>query len=1158
MSARRTPAVLLWGLALVAALILGAAPASAFHFPWDQGHDTFDPDHGDDDTDPGDDEPCLFGSPFEPASGNFRWEERDLLIPGPGVSLNLTRHYNSHDLRSGPFGRGWSFTFDRRLVLTTNGSASFAICQSPAGRRVRFTRNTDGSFSPPKNTYDSLQSHGDGTFTLRLKNGLEYRFDAAGALVAVVDANGNTLTIEYDATGLLNRISDDAGRSLGFTKGPNGKVAEIVDPLGRVYRYSYDTSGNLVGYVDPAGHATTYLYTSGGKLREVRDANNHMVQRVTYEVEGRVASFVEEAETWTVSYFAGRTTETDSQGRVWTFWFNEDGGITRKRDPLGGEEQFEYDVNLNVVRYTDKRGNSTRFAYDARGNITTFTDPLGGVTTLTYEPLHNRLTSLTDPLGGTTLYEYDARGNLVRTTDPVGGTMESTHTSRGQRSSYTDGVGATTTYAYDAAGNLVEVTDPLGRASSFTYDEAGRVLSATDRSGAIATYEYDELDRPARITDAVGNVTTYRYDSVGKLVALMDALGHSTTYGYDAFDRLDQRVDPLGNAETFSYDVKGNLTRHVGRSGRVTDYVYDALSRLLRKTTVDNVITFAYDLQGNVSAVEDLDSATLYTYDQLNRVATVRSRALFGGQPDIIHTYTYDAATRLRAVSDSLGGRTEYAHDAAGRLITATTPSGKPINLSYDGRGRLQQILYPNGLATDYGVDTAGRLGRVETGFPAGPQLAAVEYAYGLNDQVSALTWQGSTLDFAYDPLRQVTAAGGGLETYVYDAVGNRLASHRSTAYLHDAANRLLEEDDFVYTYDADGNLASRTQKSDDAVTRYNFDGENRLVRIDQPDGTTMSYRYDGWGRRVAKEVGGVVTRYVYGFSDILLEFDGSGSLAARYTHGDRLDQPLSMERNGSEYYFHTDQLGSIRLVTDASGTVQNTYDYDAFGNFTEHVEAVASPYGFTAREFDPESGFYFYRARYYSPRLGRFISEDPVGFAGRDVNLYRYVWNDPLNHSDPSGLIPLDTLWDLGNVIYDIITGDCEALALDLLAMGVPYLPAGVTKIDDAVRLGDKALDVTRRPRSVRKKTVQDGWDNAASGSKPGSNKACPSCGKDVEVAPGQGPRDWDVDHQPPWSQRDLEGMTRQEVLDEYNRGTRLECPSCNRGRGAKPANDP
>lgn len=1142
-------------LAIAVLLVVGVAPAPAFHFPWDQGHDTFDPDQGDDDTDPGDDEPCLFGSPFEPASGNFRWEERDLLIPGPGVALNLTRHYNTHDLRSGPFGKGWSFTFDRRLVLTTDGSASFAICQSPAGRRVRFTRNADGSFSAPKNTYDTLQRNGDGTFTLRLKNGIEYRFDSAGALVAAVDGNGNALTLTYDATGFLIRIADDAGRSLQLFKGAHGKVAEVRDPLGRMYRYDYDANGNLIGYTDPAGNDTTYLYTTAGKLREVQDALGHMVQRVTYDTQGRVATYVEEAETWTARYFTGNTTETDSQGRVWTIHFNEDGAITRKRDPLGGEERFEYDANLNVTRYVDKRGNSTRFTYDARGNILTVTDAAGGVTTLTYEPVHNRLTSLKDALGATTTYEYDARGNLVRITDPTGATMRWTHTSRGQRSSHTDGAGATTTYAYDAAGNLVQVTDPLGRTATFTYDAAGRVLTATDRSGAVTTYEYTDLDRPARITDTAGNVTTYTYDTVGTLAALMDAAGHSTTYEHDAFDRLVKRTDPLGRFETFAWDAKGNLTRHVARSGRATDFVYDAMSRLLRKTTADDVVNFTYDLQGNVLSAADTDSSTVYTYDALNRAATVRSRALFGAQPDVVHTYAYDTAGRLRSVTDSLGGSTVYSRDPAGRLATVTTPSGQTIGLSHDGRGRLRRILYPNGLATDYALDGAGRLGGVATGFPSGAQLGAIQYAYGLDDQVATQTWQGAPTTYGYDAIRQLT--GGGAETYVYDPVGNRVSSHLSAAYLHDAGNRLLQDDDFVYTYDDDGNLATATARSDGAVTRYVFDGANRLVRIEHPTGAASTYRYDGWGRRIAKETGGVLTRYVYGFSDILLELGSSGAVTARYTHGDQLDQPLSMQRGGADYYFHADALGSIRLVTDATGAVQNSYDYDAFGNFTQRVEGVPSPYGFTGREHDAESGLYFYRARYYSPRLGRFVSEDPVGFAGRDVNLYRYVANDPLNHADPSGLIPLDTIWDLGNVIYDIITGDCEALAVDLLAMAIPYLPAGVTKIDDAVRLGDKALDLTRRPKNFRKKTVQDAWDNAANGSKPGT-KACPTCGKDVEVAPGQGPRDWDIDHQPPWSQRDLDGMTRPEVLDDYNRGTRLECPSCNRGRGATPANDP
>lgn len=1136
--------------------------AHAFHFPWDQGHDTFEPDPGDEDTDPGDDEHCLFGSPFEPASGNFQWQERDILIPGPGIFLNVTRFYNSHDLRSGIFGRGWSFTYDQRLVLTFDGSAVFAICHSPNGRRLRFQRNPDGSFTPPPTSFDSLVQNADDTFTIRRKNGIRFEFDPSGMLTALIDRNGNALAFDYDSTGFLTRVADDGGRTLDFSKGPDGRVASVVDPAGRVYRYAYDADGNLTSYFDPLGHETRYSYTAGGKLEQIHNANDDLLQSLAYDGEGRLVSYIEDRQVWSVRYLADRTEKTDSLGATWILRFDEEGSITEKQDPSGATESFEYDADRNLVRHTNKNGNSVRLTYDSAGNVASLIDPVGGVTRLEYEPNFFRLASLTNPLGDKTTYRYDSRGNLIEATNAVGDSLRYTYTARGQVASQTDALGGAVTFAYDTRGDLDSTTDALGEKTTFVHDEVGRLISTTDRDGKTTRYEYDDADRLTHIVDDAGGDTTYVYDAVGNLVSLTDAMGATTSYVYDSFDQLSRRTDPSGRAETFTYDPQGNVATHVDRLGRTTSYTYDALGRLLRKQAADNDITFTYDAHGNVLTVEDLDSSLTYDYDALSRVSSVRSSVTFGAQPDVTLSYSYDAASQLTTATDSRGGQTRYEFDPAGRMVKAVTPSGKTIDLSYDGRDRVRQIEYPNGLVTAFRAGAASRLDTIETSFAAGPVLSSIQYRYTDFDSVETIVRDGVARTLTYDSRRQITQVQGAShsEQYTYDAVGNRSSSHRSSLYSFDASHRLLEDDSSTFAYDANGNRIEATRKSDGAATSYAFDGENRLVGVQRPDGSLVEYRYDGWGRRIAKVVDGDVRRYVHSFSDVVLELDGAGATTARYTHGSQLDQPLSMERGGTDYYYHHDYLGSITLVTDTVGAVANAYDYDSFGNFLQRTESVESPYAFTAREFDEESGLYFYRARHYDPAHGRFVSEDPVGFAGRDVNLYRYVWNDPSNHTDPSGLIPLDTIWDLGNVIYDIIVGDCEALALDLAAMAVPYLPAGVTKIDDAVRLGDKALDagksVTRRPRNFRKKTVQDSWDNAANGSKPGT-KACPTCGKDVEVAPGQGPRDWDVDHQPPWSQRDLDGMTRKDVLDEYNRGTRLECPSCNRSRGATPADD-
>ena len=187
-------------------------------------------------------------------------------------------------------------------------------------------------------------------------------------------------------------------------------------------------------------------------------------------------------------------------------------------------------------------------------------------------------------------------------------------------------------------------------------------------------------------------------------------------------------------------------------------------------------------------------------------------------------------------------------------------------------------------------------------------------------------------------------------------------------------------------------------------ITVYTYDAQNQLTRIEFPDLTTAAYRYDGLGRRIEKDVNGTLTRYVYDGEDILVEFDGAGALLARTSHGQGSDQPLAVARGGQEFFYHADHQGSVRKITDAAGLAVNSYDYDSYGNIEASFEGIANPFTYTARELDAESGLYYSRARYYDPATGRFLQEDPIGFGAGDLNLYRYVFNDPVNRVDPSG----------------------------------------------------------------------------------------------------------------------------------------------------------
>jgi RHS repeat-associated protein len=186
----------------------------------------------------------------------------------------------------------------------------------------------------------------------------------------------------------------------------------------------------------------------------------------------------------------------------------------------------------------------------------------------------------------------------------------------------------------------------------------------------------------------------------------------------------------------------------------------------------------------------------------------------------------------------------------------------------------------------------------------------------------------------------------------------------------------------------------------------YVHDSQNRLVEASRSgilSGFSARYFYDDAGNRVSKTVDGVTTQFVLDGNQLLEEYDGQGNLLRRYVHAG-LDEPVRMNTiAGAEFYYHQDALGSVVALSNASGFLVETYAYGPYGE-TGEASAVSNPFRYTGREFDAETGLYYYRARYYSADLGRFLEPDPIGF-GDGMNVYAYVGNNPINFVDPLGL---------------------------------------------------------------------------------------------------------------------------------------------------------
>jgi RHS repeat-associated protein len=260
---------------------------------------------------------------------------------------------------------------------------------------------------------------------------------------------------------------------------------------------------------------------------------------------------------------------------------------------------------------------------------------------------------------------------------------------------------------------------------------------------------------------------------------------------------------------------------------------------------------------------------------------------------------------------------------------------------------------------------------------------------------------------------------------YGYDANGNRTSMNRPSVTLplpnpasntsYNEANQMLTFNDKNIVYDNNGNMTSVTNAC--GTTTYTWNARNQLAGINgfKPDcsSLTASFNYDSLNRRIEKTINGLTTKYRYDGADIIQELNQDGSVKANYIRGLNIDEPLLRSMQNAVRFYLTDALGSVIALTDENGIVKTTYSYDPFGNTTISGEASDNPFQYTGRENDG-TGLYYYRARYYSPELQRFISEDPIGFDGGDVNLMAYVGNNPVNFVDPLGL------WRWPGSIYD------------------------------------------------------------------------------------------------------------------------------------------
>jgi RHS repeat-associated protein len=523
-------------------------------------------------------------------------------------------------------------------------------------------------------------------------------------------------------------------------------------------------------------------------------------------------------------------------------------------------------------------------------------------------------------------------------------------------------LGNATQFSYDG-GDLVGTTDPLGNTSTRFIDGAGRLLALTDPLGRVTRYSYDPSDQVVQNVDPLHGTTSFSYDPNGNLVRVTNPLGRTTSWTYNNMDHVATRTDPLLRAESYTYDQAGKVVSFTDRKGQVTTYNYDGLNRRTfvgfgtqgsgGNVTYSSTITFQYDAANRMTqAVDSLAGTITHAYDNLDRLTSEVT-------PQGSISYGYDADGRRTSLTVSGQPSVSYVYDDADRT-TQISQGASAVTFSYDDANRRTLMVLPNGVSISYGHDN-------------GSQLTGITYNFG----GSAL----GNLTYAYDALGQRTEMGGSFA---------RTGLPQPLAASYDAANELTNWNTISVSYDANGNMTS------DGTNSFTWNPRGQLATL---NGNTI--QYDALGRRVQNSAG---RSLLYDGGNVIQELSGLSVTANLLSGG--VDETFTRNDSSGPSTLLRDALGSTLALVDASGNVETTYTYDPFGATSVSGQASTNEFQYTGRE-DDGNGIYYYRARYYSPVLGRFISEDPSGFNG-GLNVYAYAGNSPVSYYDPSGLDPI------------------------------------------------------------------------------------------------------------------------------------------------------
>ena len=841
-----------------------------------------------------------------------------------------------------------------------------------------------------------------------------YEYDADGNMTLQRNAAGDVMTYEY-AGRLIVKETWRNGLAWYFEYDGTGVGSRCVHTWGDggIYDHRLTFREGVTEVLDSHEKLTVYHHRGGLVWKKV-DANGgeHLWR---YDDSRRLLA------------------QTDPLGNSTLYRYDRWGNCTDSSDPCGGSVSAVYPAKGNLrnrpVSVTTPDGGTWEFGYDRSGNLVSRTNPEGAVTRMTYR--NGAVASVKDPYGVVTRLAYDRFHNLTEASD-----------SRGN----------TSLYGYDLLGRCVSVTNPKGAVQKREYDPVGRMVRVLDFDGNDIRLSYDGIDNLTEYRDNVQHVE-YGYSGMWKLTRRRDHRG-VVNFRYDREERLRRVINEKLQSYEFTLDAVGNVTAEKGfdgavrrylrdRDGRVVretlpsgterEYGYDACSRVTRvsyPTAGDPDQTYAYGLSGRLVQASRGESTVEFAYNSLG--LPVRETA--DGNTIL---RTYDHTGRILTLDSTAGASLRYTRNAYGELEGFTATGGSDADGAgswesahrHDALGFEVERILPGGIVRSFAYDDIGRLVDARTRKDSRTRHMR-RYRWGVADRLLSVedSRRGETR-YSYTPTGQLERAeypDGREQWRKSDQTGNLYPDPDMKLRRYLGGGRLEQDGEWHCEYDADGNLTERylgtgrwlDGKKDRWRYRWNADGS--LAKVVRPDKREVEFTYDALGRRLSKSFGTTVTRWVWNGNVPLHQWKQHREYSVvedRWnTDTERRDMtvwlfdeesfvPVAMIKEGRSYSILTDQLGTPTEAYDAEGNEVWSRVLDMDGNVIEETGNKGMvPFLFQGQYYDRETGLAYNRFRYYSPQMGMYVSQDPIGLAGGILNLYGYV-SDTCWFIDPLGL---------------------------------------------------------------------------------------------------------------------------------------------------------